>query len=156
MHWTQEVANEIAAELASYFSFGSGRDSYVTDEQRRNVASNYKVIILKHSPFKPDTAYMEVPRCESCAWWDSIYGAISPGWGVCRGLNTAEKLMLNADVGLSQVAQITTPKDFGCVQWKAKQCLFIFPILIDGKEKQCSLLEGHEKQGIAHEWKEKR
>jgi len=37
-----------AQELASYFSFGTGRDAYVTDGQRRNVAENYAMIITKH------------------------------------------------------------------------------------------------------------
>jgi hypothetical protein len=46
-----------ARELASHFSFGGGRDSYVTDEQRENVASNYRTIIARHCPLRPDVTY---------------------------------------------------------------------------------------------------
>jgi hypothetical protein len=38
-----------AAEIASHFSFGSGRDSYVTDEQRATVTICYADIIEKHA-----------------------------------------------------------------------------------------------------------
>lgn len=84
----------------------------------RKAAERGKQILCPYH--KLGVAYMPVPRCETCAHWDSSYGAINPGWGVCRGLRTADKLVLNADVGLSAVAQITTGADFGCVRWKSK------------------------------------
>ena len=52
---------DAAAELAGHFSFGPGPDSYVTDEQRANVAKNYAAIIEKHCPMERDVAYMKVP-----------------------------------------------------------------------------------------------
>jgi hypothetical protein len=38
----------------------------------RTVSSKMqtRAIIAKHCPMKDDTAYMEVPRCESCRFWD--------------------------------------------------------------------------------------
>lgn len=51
---------DAARELASHFSFGSGPDQYVTDEQRKNVADNYAAIIARHSPFEPDVAYLKI------------------------------------------------------------------------------------------------
>lgn len=49
----EDWAQAAAEELASHFSFGSGPDCYVTDEQRANVARNYRDIILKHYRAEP-------------------------------------------------------------------------------------------------------
>ena len=78
---------EAATELASHFSFGSGRDSYVTDEQRANVAKHYAEIIVKHCPMAPDTAYMPVPRCKTCRHWGQINKGDS---GLCDYANTSD------------------------------------------------------------------
>lgn len=55
--WTQYAAEEIA----SHWTFGGGRDSYVTDEQRETIAQNLRDIILKHCPYIPLST-----RCENC------------------------------------------------------------------------------------------
>lgn len=78
-----------AKELASHYSWGIGRDDYVTDEQRTNVANNYAKIIRNYQPVPP--------RCDSCAHWTEMPSY----WGRCKQL------------------VITTPPDFGCVQWRA-------------------------------------
>lgn len=119
---------EAADELASHFSFGGGRDSYVTDEQRSNVARNYAAIIAKHSPFKEGVAYMPVPRCETCVHYDN---------GRCNEVRP-------------HIGRLRVAPDFGCVRWEAKRCSFIMSIMIDGEEKQCSIINGHEGH---HEWK---
>ena len=48
--WITRAANE----LASHFSFGSGPDNYVTDEQRQNVTDNYAAIIARHYDMKDE------------------------------------------------------------------------------------------------------
>lgn len=136
----KDWAREVAKELASHFSFGSGRDSYVTDEQRQNVADNYAAIIVKHCPFKPNVAYMPVPRCETCAHYEKA--PFEDGIGQCR----------NEDLKLAPgERRMVIQEDFGCVQWEAKQCMFTFDVLIDGERKRCGLHDGHD--GL-HEWKE--
>ncbi len=103
----KDWALEAATEIASYFSFGVGRDSYVTPEQRTNVAKNYRKIILEHSPMKPDVAYMPVPRCKTCAHWASHTGA-------CTAISIdAPKLPRGSLL-------LLTTADFGCVRWKEK------------------------------------
>lgn len=62
-----------------------------------------KAIIVKHSPFKPDVAYMPVPRCDQCAHW--VKNTTDDN-GTCYH-------------GVEQGFGWTTPS-FGCVQWKAK------------------------------------
>jgi hypothetical protein len=96
----KDWAQEAAKELASYFSFGAGRDSYVTDEQRQRVADSYRTIILKHCPMQPDVAYMPVPRCESCGHFTKhIYES---DYGSCGYLNRP------------------VYKNFGCVERKER------------------------------------
>lgn len=56
-----------------------------------------RAIFDKHCPFKTDVAYIPVPRCDSCAHWTGMPSY----WGSCKQL------------------VITTPPDFGCVQWRA-------------------------------------
>lgn len=103
---------EAAKELAAMFSFGTGRDSYVTDEQRQGVAEHYAMIIANHCPMKPNVAYMPVPRCESCALWKPRDDK-DTGWCGLRELSQA-KLWPEMYDG------IITANDFGCVQWKEK------------------------------------
>lgn len=54
-------------------------------------------IIAKHCPFKPDVAYMPVPRCETCRYMDPRVSL-----PLCLKLNLA------------------VTRDFGCVQWEMK------------------------------------
>lgn len=61
-------------------------------------------IVAKHCPFKPDVAYMPVPRCDSCARWarpDPKQDGICTLWKGNRIV-------------------VTTSADYGCVRWEAK------------------------------------
>ena len=81
--WTAEAAREIDEMGSSDESAGWVRD-----------------MIIKHCPFKPDVAYMPVPRCDSCKHW-TPHGN---GYGDCPTVQN--------DHG--------TSADFGCTQWEAK------------------------------------
>ena len=75
--WVKDAADEIA----KYWRFGSGRDSYVTDEQRALISHNLQEVINKHCPFKPDVAYQVVPEptlliCVDCKNTESPAGAM--------------------------------------------------------------------------------
>jgi hypothetical protein len=59
-------------------------------------------IFHKHCPFEPDTAYMKVPRCETCELWKEYGNA--KGAGECSWF----------------VTHVQTPYDFGCVNWKVR------------------------------------
>lgn len=86
--WMNEAAREIV-------QFGSREyDLYLTQAEAREI-------IEKHSPFKPDVAYMPVPRCETCAHWQSSTKA-------CAALRSGP------------LSCIYTAPDFGCVKWKAR------------------------------------
>ncbi len=69
--------------------------------------------IVKHCPFKPDVAYMPVPRCETCAHWER---AEYPRPGVHPAGRCLNKVVWHQ----YDKADIFTFEDFGCVQWKAK------------------------------------
>jgi hypothetical protein len=113
----KDWAQEAAKELASYFSFGPGRDSYVTDEQRQRVADSYRTIILKHCPMLPDTAYMPVPRCETCKHWD-LDTVTSVNTAECTLPTMVARVMY--DGGEKINFRMRTQHDFGCVRWEAK------------------------------------
>lgn len=102
MDWIDDAAKE----LASHFSFGSGfgRDNYVTNEQRTNVANNYAKIIRNHEPV--------APRCDACHWWGKPF--LGDQLGSCYLIHDDMKLEFDgsADVTLKTAAH------FGCVQWK--------------------------------------
>lgn len=82
--WAQEAANEIADDVR----IGDGNEEV------------FRAIIVKHCPMKEDTAYMPVPRCDSCKHYKPERHASAHGW--CRLLNTP------------------LPENFGCVKWEAK------------------------------------
>jgi len=78
--------------------------------------------IKKHCPFKPDVAYMPVPRCDGCRHWDHecVTGV---GTAECfrpemsakvdvTPLNTGETININF--------QMRTKADFGCTLWEGK------------------------------------
>lgn len=72
--------------------------------------------VLERHGFKMETPYMEVPRCETCRWWERLDGSV----GVCRraGAVTAdgEPVMLVSGDG-----RLLTAPSFGCVQWEDKE-----------------------------------
>lgn len=68
---------------------------------------------------KPDTAYMEVPRCDTCRHWaegycmkvdGSIDGPVAYGKArACSATNVFES------------GRLETQPDFGCVQWESSR-----------------------------------
>ena len=85
--WMTEALNEIRRE-------GHLQHDFLTTGEMR-------AIIAKHSPFKPDVAFMPVPRCDACEHYEH-YDHHAPNVGLCFHLG-------------ERVQQ-----DFGCVAWKAK------------------------------------
>lgn len=80
--------------LVAAMDIYDGRDASVVD---------IRDVILQHCPFLPDTAYMPVPRCETCRHWDHY-----------------EDTPFMDDDGLCGVLGEQTNKDFGCVKWETK------------------------------------
>jgi hypothetical protein len=85
--WMQAAAEEIGSE--------------VVHDHLIDGIKTIRMIISKHSPFEPDTAYMPVPRCETCKHLDGIY---------CEVLQSVPS-------GSRIPSEI---KQFGCVRWEAK------------------------------------
>ena len=86
--WVKDTAREL--EEAD----GWGKES-------ANTAEAIEAVIVRHSPFKPNVAYMPVPRCETCAHW-AHYPHHLPSIGICESLG------------------MRVGTDFGCVEWKEK------------------------------------
>lgn len=65
---------------------------------------------------KPDTAYMPVPRCDKCKYWErgKILVTQQPSFGGVCGNHDLRAF------GTSDSESIETAQDFGCVQWEAK------------------------------------
>ena len=78
------------------------------------TTDDIRKIILKHQPLKPDTAYMEVPRCETCKYWQKDHSYEEPS-GICLRQESYGKIW--SDCG---DYTIMTSGDFGCVQYEAK------------------------------------
>jgi hypothetical protein len=72
-------------------------------------------VLVACSPLEPDTAYMKVPRCDSCAWWTRgtipVIDAPSVG-GTCVNPH----LQVHAEGAQA----IETSEMFGCVQWEGR------------------------------------
>ena len=60
-------------------------------------------IIKEHCPWKPDVAYMPVPRCDTCRHWERHASN-----GVCSRHSDKTREAL------------CTEGDFGCVQWDVR------------------------------------
>jgi hypothetical protein len=80
--------------------------------------------VTDQAEMKPDTAYMEVPFCTSCRWWERrTADATTFGW--CRYLSD-----IKIDIGVALIRgewddatvgeKVFTAEDFGCVQWEAR------------------------------------
>jgi hypothetical protein len=91
--WVGEVAEQAA--------------QHVGVELRRTIAT----LIAEHCPLAPDTAYMVVPRCETCRYWTPPRAAASTQ-GVCVILTAA----LSA-VAVRPPIVIAVAPGFGCVEW---------------------------------------
>ena len=77
---------------------------------------------LRRAGFEPDVAYMPVPRCDKCKWWERCVR--TPRWAHTEestspytfgNCGCPESKVEGSDDGCS----IVTDADFGCVQWKA-------------------------------------
>jgi hypothetical protein len=95
--WIQDAALEINKLVQDSVIQGGNQLRYPSVPV---VPKAYIEIIAKHCPMKPDTAYMEVPRCETCQY-----------------LRRAEA---HDDRGACDHLQLWVSTDFGCVAWKAK------------------------------------
>lgn len=69
-------------------------------------------IIARHSPMKPNVAYMPVPRCVACIRWTRH--TEDPEIGVCSLRDAPDSKMWP-----EAHDAIYTEPDFGCVQWEA-------------------------------------
>lgn len=73
--------------------------------------------VLASPELKPDTAYMEVPRCDACRHWKE---SLVPGRGPC-GMSTRKDGGLSVFLPSAQMGQVWTKADFGCVQFEARR-----------------------------------
>jgi hypothetical protein len=104
-NWASRAANEIIDKCD--VPTGGGR-------YRASVHAWITSAIARYSPFKEDTAYMEIPRCDSCKHWarGTILVTNQPSrGGFCRNPE------LRA-FGGQQILE--TAEDFGCMQWEKK------------------------------------
>ena len=69
---------------------------------------------------QPGVAYMPVPRCDGCKWWNTfVFGA----GGCC---DSPERMrcataVASADIQDAQLTvELRTNADFGCVLWEKK------------------------------------
>ena len=96
-NWMREAAVEIAGNGTKYW-----------DDRLIDQAVD---VILKHCPMKPDTAYMEVPRCETCRHFLP--------WKRLSAREPLESIRGDCQLFLGKLNGIRN--DFGCVQWEAKR-----------------------------------
>ncbi len=101
--WTLDAAEEI---------FNNLDEINLIEEHRKGTVPWIKGIIVQHCPFKPDVAYMPVPRCETCAHWDNL-ATENKHHGACR----LYEHDVYAPVSFSRMV---TTENFGCVRWKEK------------------------------------
>lgn len=67
---SRDWIKDAARELASHFSFGSGPDQYMTDDQRRNITDWAAKVIEQHCPFESGVAYLKVVPHEPGSIYD--------------------------------------------------------------------------------------
>ena len=98
--WAADAAKEISSEQHGWCDASIGEGTIAE-------------VIVKHCPFKPDVAYMPVPRCDGCKHWAPLKEP-DHTWSDCLVLSTGTVVSTEGD------EVIQTRKDFGCVQWEAK------------------------------------
>ena len=82
--------------------------------------------------FVPAVAYMPVPRCDGCKWWERDDGLSAmmkrTGWGVCHLFDHgddgyepkhATALAFTDQESADEASGFYTAPDFGCVQFEA-------------------------------------
>lgn len=118
--WTTDAANEILRREISVGFDGRSRSWTCWDDADAEARLDHRyaesarqeiiAVIQAHCPMEPETAYMKVPRCDTCNWWRRHHAAtMAPieRFGDCR-----------YDGGSASID--STREDFGCVQWKEK------------------------------------
>lgn len=98
--WTLTAAEEIKREASDDWGATVGE---------------IRAIVANHAPFKPDVAYMPVPRCDSCSRWRRAL--IDESRGRCTLQTDPSSKIWTVDGDPA----IMTKCDFGCVQWKAEE-----------------------------------
>ena len=106
-NWAEEAAMQIATEVYET----SGPDTGI------NV-NEMQAIIEACSPFKPNVAYMPVPRCGSCRYW---VGHHCHRLVDSSGLRHGSKAVAVEDNAAGLFALLMTDADFGCVQHEEKK-----------------------------------
>ncbi len=96
-------------------------------------------VIGKHSPFKEGVAYMEVPRCQTCAHWDIEHKGhwdaheckflsqdfccsgriVQPDPATPHDPCSSVYLPPEFNGGATGGGSVETRPDFGCNEWKA-------------------------------------
>lgn len=102
--------------------------------------------MLERFGFQAHVAYMPVPRCDECKWWQPFDDDLQPATilpdltpmieaclekklerlGVCTLFECSEGAQVEPTCKLdvmrtnSGEASISTPSDFGCVQWEKR------------------------------------
>jgi hypothetical protein len=94
------------------------KEIWVIAWRQHGIAPHESVIasiIAKHCPMKPDTAYMEVPRCATCSHFAQNEKEKINGYGACLLSGWGSQFHCGGTDGCVAVLP-----DFGCVQWAAK------------------------------------
>lgn len=109
--WVIAAAREICLTF--------GKTSYEGDEPNFLVLNMVRGIIERYSPFKPDVAYMPVPRCDGCKHWSRwIEGEPNGSCELTKDAwQTENKAKFYAEGGY---VRVDTEANFGCVQFEAK------------------------------------
>ena len=77
---------------------------------------------------QPGVAYMPVPRCDQCRWWENVPNIRDIGIGRCERTRATEIPGPEDDSLASAIsddvnrvgAELRTYASFGCVQWEPK------------------------------------
>jgi len=98
--WMREAAIEISKTLTL--------DNMVVMLSQRGIIA----VLGKYCPFKPDTVYMEIPRCVGCKHWEPFE---LEKIGLCALIKSPPERYYPRALG-----NLETRDDFGCVGWEAK------------------------------------
>lgn len=110
------VVDDWAAKAARYIVDAAIR---VTTWADRKPAEEIAAIIKEHCPFKDGVAYMPVPRCETCAYWEPR-SKLTHTWSVCalsRDVQGSGNMLAVLRMDAND-CPVQTRNDFGCIQWK--------------------------------------
>lgn len=97
---------------------GNGGFLTLTEEEEEEMATQRAATpeereALKVLGMETGVAYMPIPRCKTCRWWNRL-DQLQEGW--CNLLGTRNSGTRFLEPGHT----IVTRSDFGCVQWEAR------------------------------------